>query len=147
MYITYISNDGKWWLHLLNVWNALDIVNFGLFITSFILRLIWWVHPDRTKFQITTNTYPRTDEIAFIYSLDQQIMAFNCIVSFFKIFKFFSLHARFNVLSLTIEKALWPLIAVGILLFICVGSFSFVGWLLFGFDMNEFKVNLFVISH
>jgi len=76
-------------LHFKNLWNLIDIIIFAGFIASFVLRISWFVHPQRTRFVSSTDSYPDLDEVAFLYVLDIQVVAVTLVIAFLKVFKYF----------------------------------------------------------
>jgi hypothetical protein len=137
LYTTHISS--VWYYHFFSIWNIVDIVNFVLFLVSFILRIMFFVHPDRTSFKIDATGYPPLDNLAYIYALDIQIIAVNTVITFFKVFKFFALSNKLNILISTIKRSIWGLFATIIMLFICVSAFAFGGLALFSSNLDQFK--------
>jgi len=129
-----------------DIWRIIDIINFMGFLCSFILRIMWFVHPQRTGIRVTTNRYPELEELSLLYVIDIQVAGVNTIITIFKTLRFFSLSDKLNVVIATIERAAISLVSTLIMLLICVLAFSFTGQLLFGFDNYEFKDFVSTIS-
>lgn len=129
-----------------DIWRIVDIINFLGFLCSFVLRIMWFVHPQRTGIRVTANKYPELEELSLLYVIDIQVAGVNTIITIFKILRFFSLSDKLNVVIATIEKAAVSLVCTLVMLIICILGFSFSGQLLFGFDNYEFKDFITTIS-
>jgi len=61
------------------------------------------------------------------------------IIAWLKIFKYFTLNQRLNLLAVTISESVFDLLTVGATLFIVVISFALSGYVIFGTDLEAFK--------
>lgn len=120
-------------------WNILDLLNILMFCVSFILRLLFHIHPEKEKFQITNEGYPRLDNVAFIYVLDVYINSASVILSFLIFYKYFEVVEKFNLLIRTIEAAKWTLLSIGLILSITIIGFSISGYMMFGTKIENFR--------
>lgn len=69
-----MTHKAKGWYHyLFDVWHIIEIVNYGFFVATFVLRAMWFVHPQRTNFRIVAPGYPNLDELANVYVIDLQV--------------------------------------------------------------------------
>jgi hypothetical protein len=134
-----------WHKHFFSIWNWLDIALILLGLMSFILRMMSYCAPSRRSFDITLSSYPsQLEYFLLLYKLDSTVCCIFIIVSFFKVFKYFSLNDRFNLLALTMARAWEGLLVVGLTMIICLLAFAFAGYINFGYDFSTYRT--FIIS-
>jgi hypothetical protein len=113
-----------------------------LILTSYGLRLHIVDLVRRSKFDLISlgPNYPGVLENILYYTLtDMNVISFCLIVSYFKLFKFFELNDHLNLLSITVSKSAANLGSVIVTILISLCAFSMTGWIIFGYDLNDFK--------
>lgn len=106
---------------------------------SFVCRIMQYSHQAR-GLDVTRFEYPAAlEEMALLQRVDNAASAFFCLLAWFRIFKYFSLNDRLNLLSVTVSESVFELVMVGITLFVVVTAFAVSGYVIFGYDMYEYR--------
>lgn len=112
---------------------------------SFAIRIYVGVIVSSANFSIekvllTPTGYPtHLENVRYWISQDISVITICLIVSFFKLFKFFELNDQLNLLTITLMKSAANLGSVIITILLSLCSFSLCGWLVFGYDLEDFK--------
>ena len=77
---------------------------------------------------------------------DNAIVGTGVILSYFRIFKFFSLNDRLNLISETVQRAASNLGSVVLTQALSLVAFAVCGWIIFGNDIDDYKDLLSALS-
>eukprot|EP01080_Neovahlkampfia_damariscottae_P010421 gene10421-2948_t len=139
-YVDYKDGHASHWInYIISPWNLISAINYGLFTVSFILKLVWWSHPDRSKFQITDTKYPHLDEIALVYSLDTQVMGVIALFTILILFRYMEISEENNILVRTFITGFGKIIATAFITFYTLLTFGWAYYMSFGFQLEGFK--------
>lgn len=129
----------KWYKHFFNFWNVIEVLTMMVIFISFVCRIMLYSHQGK-NLDVTRFEYPAAlEEMALLQRVDNAASAFFCLLAWFRIFKYFSLNDRLNLLSVTVSESVFELVMVGITLFVVVTAFSVSGYVIFGYDMYEYR--------
>lgn len=124
--------------YILNLWNIIELVNLGLFVTSIGMYLSY-LGMNRTDVDLTQTTYIARLEVMGESAVQfYQLSAINILLSAIKTFKYLQMSPRLYVLWETLYHARVDLATYMIMFLIILLGFLLFGWLTFGPDLPEF---------
>ena len=135
--LPYWQKPLLYWKKLLNGWDLLHIGNVAVFLTVLMMDLEWFATPEVRDFSylpadksagVYVNLYP----MAYFLRVRTQVTAFNLLLSFMKLFKYFKLNLKWNMLVLTIKHAQSFLAGFMVILFLTFFGLSAMAYFVFG---------------
>ena len=135
--LPYWQKPLLYWKKLLNGWDLLHIGNVAVFLTVLMMDLEWFATPEVRDFSylpadksagVYVNLYP----MAYFLRVRTQVTAFNLLLSFMKLFKYFKLNLKWNMLVLTIKHAQSFLAGFMVILFLTFFGLSSMAYFVFG---------------
>eukprot|EP01080_Neovahlkampfia_damariscottae_P000240 gene240-4486_t len=134
-----------------NLMNLAEVINLGLIIVSFGIRfyLFFREFAPFDMINVFNSTIPwptRLEEARNLTIYDNAIVGTGVILSYFRIFKFFSLNDRLNLISETVQRAASNLGSVVLTQILSLFAFAVCGWIIFGNDIDDYKDLLSALS-
>eukprot|EP00002_Diphylleia_rotans_P018251 TRINITY_DN3539_c0_g1_i3.p1 TRINITY_DN3539_c0_g1~~TRINITY_DN3539_c0_g1_i3.p1 ORF type:complete len:1133 (+),score=222.66 TRINITY_DN3539_c0_g1_i3:432-3830(+) len=126
-------------------WNIFEVINYIIFVILMIGIAIFSYYSgeclelvdDATATSVPSD-YIDIQTTSQIYYVLQMIVGVSCMFGFIKVFKFFRLNNRLNLLGETLGKAAGDLMAYVLIFIIIFISFSFQGYLFFGYEIEGY---------
>lgn len=142
--IHFQRSEGKVLAFFFDTWNLVELVNLGIFIGVFALRVMWiikCINTDLTLNSLVYNpVYPvRLEDIMNLYVFQIYLTSINTVLTFIKILKFFRLNDRLNVLTRTLSESQDSIIGVLLIFLLVVTAFAMTGHGLFGLGVWAFR--------
>ena len=97
----------RWYTHFFSFWNTLEVMCICSFIISFVTRIYIWGNPSRFEIEkrMTLYEYPYMLEDYIVAARTEQAStSIFLIISWLKVFKYFTLNQRLNLLAVTISE-------------------------------------------
>jgi hypothetical protein len=131
-----------------NTWRMLDMINYGFFFLTFVLRLK--INPLMDAAEAGIAAINRVDpyadsEYVQLYELTYYALvltyayAVNAVLTWLKVFKFFSYFPSMQILTRTLGYAAAPLGSFSVILMVVLVAFGQAFFLSFGLDLLEYR--------
>ena len=131
-----------------DTYRVLDMINYGFFFITFVLRLK--INPLMDKALVSISAIGRNDPYADsnyvqLYELTFWVLvltyayAVNAVLTWLKVFKFFSYFPSMQILTRTLGYAAGPLISFSVILMVVLIAFGQAFFLSFGLDLLEYR--------
>ena len=131
-----------------DTYRVLDMINYGFFFITFVLRLKMNPLMDEALASISgiSRTDPYADsnyvqlyELTFWALVLTYAYAVNAVLTWLKVFKFFSYFPSMQILTRTLGHAAGPLLSFSVILMVVLIAFGQAFFLSFGLDLLEYR--------
>jgi len=125
-------------LYFSSLWNRLEIINIVLFWFGLGCHF-WFVSEWSFGVNWISSEYLDIFDLGYSFQLNARIAAGNTLLSFLKVFKYLQVSDRFNLLWITLGKAMHDLVSFLIIFSLFMIGFGVVGMLIFGPDIENYS--------
>ena len=126
-------------LYCSSIWNRLEVINLigfwmGMsvhfyFVSQWSMGGVDWVGSE----------YLDIYDLGHIFQMNARLAAGNTLLAFLKVFKYLQVSDRFNLLWITLGKAMHDLVSFLVIFALFMLGFSIVGMLIFGPDIEAYS--------
>jgi len=128
-----------WFAYISSVWNVIDLFNLSLFIIFFFFRFFFVALTSLLDFRPSPSTYSEFRYMAGLVYQSQNLTAFNCVLTYIKMFKYLQFSTRLSQLTHTLTEASEDLAGFIFMFLLVFMAYAFSFHMAFGMDVSSFQ--------
>eukprot|EP00304_Pavlova_gyrans_P012362 CAMPEP_0206063102 /NCGR_PEP_ID=MMETSP1466-20131121/58059_1 /ASSEMBLY_ACC=CAM_ASM_001126 /TAXON_ID=44452 /ORGANISM="Pavlova gyrans, Strain CCMP608" /LENGTH=689 /DNA_ID=CAMNT_0053438471 /DNA_START=131 /DNA_END=2200 /DNA_ORIENTATION=+ len=128
-----------WLAYISSVWNVIDVLNLSLFIVFFFYRFFFVALTSLINFRPSPDTYSEFRYMAELTYQSQNLAAFNCVLTYVKLFKYLQFSTRLSQLTHTLTEASEDLAGFLFMFLLVFMAYAFSFHMAFGMDVAKFS--------
>lgn len=128
-----------WWAYISSVWNGIDVINLSLFIVFFFFRFLFIALTSAIDFRPSPSTFSEFRYMGELTFQSLNLTAFNCILTYLKMFKYLQFSTRLSQLTRTITEAADDLVGFLFMFLLIFMAYAFSFHMAFGMDIANFS--------
>ena len=126
-------------LYCASIWNRLEVLNLIGFWTGIMVHFYFVSQWSWGGVNWTHTEYFDIYDLGYIFQLNARLAAGNTLLAFLKVFKYLQVSDRFNLLWITLGKAMHDLVSFLVIFSLFMIGFGIVGMLIFGPDIEAYS--------
>jgi hypothetical protein len=121
-------------------WNVMDFLNYVIFLVSFVFRIQYMTLI--SGLEVREDRYVDLQKVAFFIKQEDNLMAVNAFLTFFKMFQYLAFFPKLTLLFRTLSNAATDMFLFVLLFGVCFWGFQASFHLAFGSDIPEYRTLL-----
>ena len=126
-------------LYCSSTWNRIEVVNLIGFWAGISVHFYFVSQWSMGGVNWVATEYLDIYDLGHIYQMNARLAAGNTLLAFLKVFKYLQVSNRFNLLWITLGKAMHDLVSFLVIFALFMLGFSIVGMLIFGPDIEAYS--------